>query len=148
MGKANLESRLWAKIDTSGKCWLWTGAKSSAGYGQFAITRRLVPAHRVVYEMAIGPIPRGLTIDHLCGTPLCVNPEHLEAVSMRENILRGNGACAENARKTHCKHGHLFDSANTYLRVSSNGHPYRACRTCLQQFVEEKRSRQPKTDGL
>ena len=73
-------------------------------------------AHRVAYEKAYGPIPEGLVIDHLCRNGLCVNPEHLEAVTRKENILRGEGACAQNARKTHCKRGHELIPENLIER--------------------------------
>lgn len=79
-------------------CWLWLGGLNPHGYGRFKY-RGHVYAHRWSYEHHVGPIPDGLTLDHKCGTPRCVNPAHLEPVTMRENILRGNGRAARNAKK-------------------------------------------------
>lgn len=122
-----IPGRLWAKVDSSGDCWEWTGAKKQGfGYGLAWFDGKLRRAHRVFYEVLVGPIPPGRDLDHLCRNQSCVNPAHLEPVSHRENVLRGVGPSARNAAKTHCKHGHPFDAANTLIR--SNGH--RACRTC------------------
>jgi len=96
-------------------CLVWTGCVSTAGYG---IIRTSYPdgvwrnkyAHRLSYEASRGAIPDGLTIDHLCRNRACVNPAHLDVVTHRENILRGFGRCAINARKTTCPKGHPFDS--------------------------------------
>lgn len=82
------QDRFWAKVDTSGSCWLWTGAVSG-GYGSLGIDGKQYRAHRVAYEWLVGPIPTGLFLDHLCRTPLCVNPVHLEPVTNRENVMRG-----------------------------------------------------------
>lgn len=78
-------------------CWLWTGCRSN-GYGQIGMDGRMMLAHRLAYELIIGPIPTGLHIDHLCRTPLCVNPAHLEPVTPAENIRRGDNAAAQRAR--------------------------------------------------
>src|SRR5882672_10337222 len=101
-------------------CWLWHGALQNKGYGLFHIgsvldrSRRRVLAHRLAYELYMGPIPFGLTIDHLCRVPCCVNPDHLEPVTHRENVLRGLSPQAMNAAKLHCVSGHPFDDVNTY----------------------------------
>ena len=87
---ATPEGRFWAKVDRSGSCWLWLAA-TSHGYGTFQSNGKLVRAHRYAYELLVGPIPGGLVIDHLCRTTACVNPEHLEPVTQRENLLRGAG---------------------------------------------------------
>jgi hypothetical protein len=70
-------------------------------------------AHRWSYEHFVGPIPEGLHIDHLCRVRRCVNPDHLEPVTPKENYLRGEGPTARNSTKTHCKYGHKFDKSNT-----------------------------------
>src|SRR6266576_3456485 len=101
------QQRFWAKVDRRGseECWPWQ-ANRGRGYGNVWIAGRMYRAHRVAYELLIGPIPEGLTLDHLCRNRGCVNPAHLEPVTSRENTLRGEGISANNARKTHCKHGH------------------------------------------
>jgi hypothetical protein len=95
--------------DTS--CWIWSGnkrlSKGGAYYGRFKYKGKLVSAHRRSYEMVKGFIPRGLTLDHLCRNTLCVNPSHLEAVTTRENILRGNSVVAMNYRRTHTSHSSI-----------------------------------------
>ena len=87
-------------------------------------------AHRLAYENIAGPIPYGLTLDHLCRNPTCVNPWHLEAVSQRENVLRGNSPMARQARQTRCKRGHDFTESNTWRKPSRPNH--RECRICKQ----------------
>lgn len=116
------EDRFWAKVEKGDSCWLWTSAKTKGGYGEFHIGSRVLYSHRLAYELLAGPIPEGLTLDHLCRVRHCVNPAHLEAVSNRVNVLRGNGACARNARKTHCAKGHAL------LYFDHRG--YRTCRQC------------------
>ena len=125
---ADFTVRFWAKVDKSGSCWLWKGAISADGYGNIMTGHRgkCLRAHRVAYELLVGPIPSGLTLDHLCRNRACVNPRHLEAVTNKENILRGEASAAVNARKESCKRGHLLSGANLY--VQPNGQ--RECRTC------------------
>lgn len=117
-------ARFLSKVQFTNTCWLWTSNKRG-GYGLFKIGTRQASAHRWFYEQIVAPIALGLTIDHLCRVRNCVNPDHLEPVSNKENSLRGVGACAQNARKTHCKRGHEFTSENTYIRNNQ-----RTCRTC------------------
>lgn len=111
-------------------CWLWLGHINKAGYGAHGDSKnkcRLV--HRWAYTYWRGPIPEGLAIDHLCRVRNCVNPWHLEPVTWRENLLRGDTIAARNAAKTHCVHGHEFTEANTRLR-HDGGTTRRACRQC------------------
>lgn len=123
------EARFWAKVDRSGRCWLWTAATHPDGYGKFrADGRVLVYAHRWSYESLVGPIPEGLTLDHLCRTRNCVNPEHLEPVTNRVNILRGESPTAQNARLGVCPQGHAYDEDNT-----SHSGGGRRCRTCVRE---------------
>lgn len=114
---------------TPGECHEWLGRIDKYGYGQFlpAGGRRAnqMGAHRWSYEHFVGPIPDGFQIDHLCRNRKCVNPEHLEAVTPRENVLRSLNPPAMNAKKTHCLHGHPFDAENT---VRSGNR--RICKTC------------------
>jgi hypothetical protein len=107
-------------------CWLWTGTMLWTGYGQVMINKKGKLAHRVAYELFVGAIPQGLTIDHLCRTRICVNPEHLQAVSQRVNTLRGIGPSAVNARKTHCPRGHELSSDNLYVNPQGK----RTCKMC------------------
>jgi len=87
--------------------------------------------------MIVGPIPDGLTIDHLCRNRACVKPAHLEAVSQRVNTLRSPIAVAAiNARKTHCKRGHAFDDLNTRVSIGPNGQRRRDCRACHRKSAE------------
>src|SRR5688500_4996363 len=79
----------WAKVDKTSTCWLWTGARHPLGYGHVRYGNRTSAAHRVAWELINGPIPEGLTLDHLCRVPACVRPDHLEPVTHRENVRRG-----------------------------------------------------------
>lgn len=122
-------------------CWLWTGVTGSDGYGRRKFKGAKPVVHRVAYELFIGPIPPGMQIDHVChnnsGCALnrecphrrCINPDHLEAVTGRENSLRTpNTLNAINAAKTHCRRGHAYTPANT----GSYG-PSRVCRACHRE---------------
>lgn len=141
--RATLEERFWAKVDRRGddECWPWMAALDSGGYGHFS-SPRSTKAHRYSYELLVGQIPDGLTIDHLCRNPPCVNPAHMEPVTMRENSLRGNGWSGRNARKTHCVHGHEFTAENT--RISPDGLGRRICREC-ERLHEERRGMRKRT---
>jgi hypothetical protein len=125
--------RFWSHVDRTEECWLWQGSRLAqrGGYGLFGIKRqgqgRTLRAHRVAYEISVGPIPDGLDLDHLCRIPACVRPDHLEPVTRRVNTLRGKGPTARNAVKTRCANGHEFTPENTY--VTRDGR-HRACRTC------------------
>lgn len=125
--------RFWSKVNKTDTCWIWTAYQDKNGYGRFRSGKIKVGAHRFSYELIKGPIPAGLTIDHLCRNPPCVNPAHLEAVTMKENVLRGIGPTAINARKTHCKHGHKFTPENTY--TLKNG---KCCLVCNRNTSSER----------
>lgn len=116
------EVRFWRHVDKDGPvhpelgtpCWMWTGAKNTTPngeqYGRFRGAKsKMVPPHRFSYEMAHGPTTAD-AVDHLCRVTLCVNPAHLEATTDKINILRGTGVAAQNAQKTHCPNGHLYDA--------------------------------------
>lgn len=126
---APLFERLLAKVCIRGECWEWTGSTTNGGYGVIWKGEQQFRTHRLAYELFIGPIPKGLELDHLCSNPPCLRPEHLEAVTHKENCLRGVSPPAENARKTHCKRGHLFSDSNTYI-VPRGG---RECRICKRE---------------
>ena len=117
------DPNFWAKVDKQAiGCWLWTGFLNRSGYGQYG--RQL--AHRIVYEVVVGPIPVGLELDHLCRVKHCVNPEHLDPVIHKVNVLRGVGLTATNSRKTECPQGHAYDETNTIF-LKGGG---RRCRRC------------------
>lgn len=128
-----VEDRFAARIAlTESGCIEWFGATNGT-YGVIKLGpaqgKRQVYVHRWSYEHHNGPIPNGLTIDHLCRNVLCVNPEHLEAVTQRENIMRSTSPTALNAAKTRCVNGHPLTPENLY--VSRKGH--RTCRACTKR---------------
>lgn len=116
-------------IDEKG-CWVWCGAKNTTGYGMFSHRGRRYCAHVFAYLLYKGPIEQGLEPDHLCRNVACANPEHLEAVTHRENVLRGCSPSAINARKTHCPQGHVYDGENLQWVFRLTGKVCRVCRAC------------------
>lgn len=118
----SLRERFFKYLSITTSCWLWAGAVNKAGYGIIAYKRNCYLAHRVSFEMFVGPIPQGLQLDHLCRVHNCVNPDHLDIVTKAENQRRGVAA------KTHCVHGHLYDAKNTYRKPHAP--TVRRCRTC------------------
>lgn len=131
--------RFWAQVARGApdECWLWQGSLDRDGYANNR-------AHRIAYELTFGPIPPGLVIDHLCRARSCANPHHLEAVTNRENVLRGVGITAREAAQTHCKHGHEFTDENTWL----DKHGWRYCRPCMRQRHRELRGRRRLAKGV
>jgi hypothetical protein len=128
-------TRFWSKVNKTDGCWLWMGQRSASvqhPYGGFFVgsrtdnSRRLVLAHRWIYEQVVGHIPNGYQIDHLCRTTLCVRPSHLEPVTPRENTHRSTAITATQARQTACLRGHPFDASNTYRYKDR-----RICRACV-----------------
>ena len=113
------------EIDHSSQCWVWTRSVAHHGYGQVSIHGRRQMVHRAMYEFHKGPIPSGMQLDHLCRNHRCVNPEHLEPVTNRENQLRG----LKGALKTHCANGHPYTGQNKYVHLE-NGHVRSRCRIC------------------
>lgn len=135
------------EVDEDG-CWIWTKALDRHGYGKFVIARdgdwrngrQTVRPHRLAYELFVGPIPDGMTIDHLCRRRACCNPDHLKPVVNRENIMRGIGPPARNAQKLTCKYGHLLEGANVYI-YTYFGREWRCCRECRRRLSREYQRR-------
>jgi hypothetical protein len=119
-----------------GPCWHWTGRTNQDGYGELRGRRSDGLAHRIVFEHMVGPVPVGLELDHLCRVRYCVNPQHLEPVTPKENWRRGTSVTAQNAAKTHCHRGHPFDSENTYVWRNS-----RICRACAREAKQRRQER-------
>lgn len=122
-----LPCRFLSKITKTDGCWLWNGAKNNKGYGNY----RSRSAHVVSYEMHVGPVPKGLTIDHECNNPSCVNPAHLRPMTGYDNTMRGNSITAINKRKTHCSRGHALIPENINIKKRKDG-TRRQCRECLR----------------
>lgn len=110
-------------------CWLWVGTASPRGYATFRVNGRKIGVHRFAYERWVGPIRDGLVVDHICNNPTCVNPDHLQAITQRDNVRRGRGTSGINSRKQECIHGHPFDADNTYVDPGGGRH----CRECRRQ---------------
>jgi hypothetical protein len=128
--QAYIASRV--QIDLTSRCFNWTLSTTHEGYPYACFKTVAIAGHRLSYAAHIGPIPEGLTLDHLCRNRRCVNPWHLEPVTMLENNRRGFYAS-----KTHCKHGHEYTPENTYRKPNGR----RDCRICI-------RDRQRKCKGI
>lgn len=115
------------------------GARTRGGYGTLSVDGRTVLAHRKAWQDRFGPVPNGLQLDHLCRNRACINPEHLEPVTRRENILRGVSFSAVNARKRHCPKGHPYTDENTYM--DRKGRQCRLCRATATDSTVAERSR-------
>ncbi len=132
-GQDKYAARFWGKVERGDGCWIWRGSSyAKTGYGQAYDANGGRLAHRMAYELVVGKIPDGLTLDHLCRTRLCVNPSHLEPVTRGENTMRGDTVTAKNKLKTACPKGHPYDKENTLSRT--NG---RRCRACHAEWNRE-----------
>lgn len=135
-----LLNRFWMKVEKTETCWVWLGAKQSDGYGCFGVNGKILLSHRFSYELLKGDIPKGLELDHLCRNVKCINPSHLEAVTHKENMRRGNSNKIHhhNRDKTHCNYGHPFSGGNLLVYGS-----HRHCKICdkRRSIMKNERSR-------
>jgi len=144
MTRSYMQGDFWSKVrKQEDGCWIWlagkTGGKGgeSGGYGLTVRNGVRIYAHCFAYEELEGPVPEGMELDHTCRNHACVNPEHLELVTHRENILRGLSPAANRAKQTHCKYGHAFDNKNTYVYKDGT----RRCRACHVRQEQQRRIR-------
>ena len=129
-----LEDAFNSRVNKTKTCWLWTGVVNLDGYSRlYTGNNKYVMGHRFSYEKINGKIPKHLEIDHLCRVRNCVNPEHLEAVTHKENVNRGG-----NTKKTHCIHGHEFSDKNTRINKKTNARICLTCRDKVGKYHREK----------
>lgn len=155
--RSTAAERFWAKVDKTGTCWLWTGSTTVRGYGQFGAggkSGKNYRAHVWAWEQVNGPVPDGLVLDHTCHSAdpdcpggsacahrQCVNPAHMEAVTVLENVLRGRQGDVVQGRRDTCSRGHPL-TGNVY--VDPRGHT--ACRTCRNENAATYRQRKKMKD--
>lgn len=123
-----LPDRIERRVRRTSRCWQWLGETNQHGYGRVKLGDRRFAAHVVVYESERGPVPTGKCLDHLCRNRDCVNPDHLEPVTQRENILRGDGIAAHNARKVECEIHRIP------LKQTTAKRPQRRCPQCNREY--------------
>lgn len=128
----HLVSQLKTVTTTYGECWEWQGHKDTNGYGRFKHKQVSYSVHKYLWEYLYGPTPKGLELDHLCRNVSCANPDHLEAVTHRENLMRGVRGNTFNSSKTHCRNGHEYSEMNTYTPPGSTERQCRICKRELQ----------------
>lgn len=135
---AVIMARIRERCDTDASgCWVWRGSKNPAGYGVIGVDVRKHLVHRLSFTASKGDIGNGNTIDHTCRNKPCANPEHLESVTLQENLRRG--VEARGGLITHCKRGHEYTTANTYI----NGKRDRICRECNRIRAAKRYAERP-----
>lgn len=135
--------RFWEKVEKGGpdECWTWTARCHPAGHGVFNSGNKVnVYAHRWAWIEVNGPVPEGLVLHHKCFNPPCVNPAHLEPVTVGENLLAGpRGPAYERSRITHCPQGHEYTPENTVRYAGSSWG--RRCRECQRETARRGHAR-------
>ena len=149
----SLEQRLLEKTDTSKiltDCWVFLGCKDSSGYGNIGNNGKTISAHRASYELYRGQIPKDKQIDHICGNRLCINPQHLDLVTAKENVRRGRQkfTCVPHPKplRTHCMKGHPYSGANLFIDTNKQ----RRCMICkraIDRKAQNKRRAKKKLEG-
>ena len=118
-------------FDVHNDCWLWTACKNRRGYGEFQFNGKRTHAHRVAYQLFVGPIPEGYHVDHMCKNKACVRPDHLQVLTHFESTRQAQGD------KTHCPRGHEYSEINTYRHRDGS----RQCKTCHIEWERIYRGR-------
>jgi hypothetical protein len=142
-------SRFWGQVSKygghgNGFCWFWTGSKNLSHkkeYGMFFVKDKSILAHRFSYLLHNGTIDTSLVIDHICDNGLCVNPTHLQQITNRENILKGNGTSAMHHKATHCAKGHLLDRKKHLTVNGVRTFRSRYCYQCKHDYMTKYRKR-------
>jgi len=142
--KKTIEQRFWEYVDKKGddECWLWTGYRTSTGYGMLSIgkhrdqeLRKDMKAHRLSYKIAYGELPDKLFVCHKCDVPLCVNPNHLflgtQTDNMRDAAMKGRARKWDMMARAACSKGHPYTEENMVMRTK-NGFSYRGCKQCAR----------------
>lgn len=144
--RAEVIDHLAANFEVDGNgCWLWTGGLTNPGYARMSWKQdgvtNIPGAHRVILHALGQPVPQGMVVDHLCRVRHCINPDHLEVVTQRENVMRSPIAPgALNAAKTHCAQGHPYTPENTYVWVhTTRSTTTRICKTCNHDYYVRRR---------
>lgn len=142
----------WTKVDRTADCWLWVGARFSDGYGRIFLEGKGKRVHRVAWELCGYALDPSMTLDHLCRVKTCVNPDHLEQVTLGENVRRAALHRSSelmgraNRAKTHCKNGHPYDEKNTY-HFLIDGRSARGCRPCRLAAVLRHNAKKEQDNG-
>ena len=129
-GDPRLPERFWSKVqpEPMSGCWLWTGSSRSRGYGSLWLDQTMQLAHRISFSVE-NEVPSGMVVDHKCRVHCCVNPDHLRAITGKENTLIGVGPAALNAKKATCSNGHNLSGDNLLIQRPGSK-PCRVCRIC------------------
>jgi hypothetical protein len=131
-------------VDDNG-CWIWQRAINRDGYGRIRVDKRAWLVHRLAYTLSVGAIPNGLDLDHLCRVRACCNPSHVQPVDRKTNVLRGEHPNVVLHHVGQCKHGHVIDTDNAYVRPDGR----LKCAECTRAAVRQRRANAAvaRTDG-